>query len=274
MDWSLFNKMITNLSEFPDKIKILSINGVGEPLCHKEICNFIRLAKNTGRIEKIRLITNGVLLSPELNSSLIDAGLDMLWISIEAMSSAGYSEIAGDVNFDKLVENIKDFYSKRRNCNLYIKIVDAGLKNEYEECLFYETFNHYCDYILVEHISNIYCDIQSAMVPINRFTGETLQYYDICDYVFKGISVNADGTCSPCPVDWKGELSLGDLHNNTLQEIWNGDKLRHLQKKILNGDIKNVHACKDCCLYLNAKSSITDIISLSKCRKEILEKLT
>lgn len=273
MDRGLYEKMISDLSQFPDKIKVLSINGVGEPLCHKDICDFIRLAKDAGRVEKIRLITNGVLLSPELNTSLIDAGLDMLWISVEAMSSEGYREIAGDVDFEKLVENIRDFYSKRRDCKLYVKIVDAGLKDKQEERLFYDTFQHYCDNILVEHISNIYSDVQSAMAPINRFTGEELQYYDICDYMFKGISVNADGTCSPCPVDWKGELLLGDLHENTLWEIWSGDRLRHLQRQILQGDIKSIHACKDCCLYLNAESSIQDIKSLSKCRKGILERL-
>ncbi len=273
MDLALFQKALSDLKQFDDKVKVLSINGVGEPLCNKDICSIVEFAKNSNRFEKIRLITNGVLLSPELNRKLVNAGLDMLWVSIEAMSSEGYLNIAGRVDFEKLVENIKDFYRNKGDCQVYIKIVDAGLKDDEEEKLFYKTFEEYSDRILVEHISNIYADVASTSKRINRFTGEELEYYDICDYMFKGLSLNADGTCSPCPVDWKEELVVGNLNSESLYDIWNGESYNKLRRTVLCGRIKDINACKNCCLYLNAESSIIDIRSLQENREEILSRL-
>ena len=275
---NIFVKFISDLSDFEDNIRVLSINGNGEPMAHNLLPHFISMAKKSNKIDKIRLITNGTLLTSELNSELISAGTDMIWISVEAMSSEKYKQIADvEIDFKKFVDNIRDLYEKRDRCKIYIKIVNVGLENELDRALFFHTFENICDNIMVENITNIYGGFKSISDKtkiLNRFSNQEVEYFDLCDYLFKGISLNADGTCSPCPVDWKHDLVLGDITKNSLFEIWNSEHLKQLRLQFLEGNIKNIPTCKDCYLYLNAQSSIADIKSLCAHRSEVKKRVT
>jgi uncharacterized Fe-S cluster-containing radical SAM superfamily enzyme len=55
--------------------------GLGEPLSHPNIVDMVRQAKALGL--SVELITNATLLDKSLASQLIDAGLDMLWVSLD-----------------------------------------------------------------------------------------------------------------------------------------------------------------------------------------------
>ena len=68
----------------------------------------------------------------------------------------------------------------------------------------------------------------------------------ICAQIFKGIQVQADGEVVPCCVDWERVNVLGNINKNSLFEIWNGERLRKLWIKHLNGNKGKLEPCKDC----------------------------
>jgi hypothetical protein len=55
--------------------------GIGEPLAHHRTLAWIAQAKQLGA--RVELITNGTLLTAATSQALIDAGLDLLWVSID-----------------------------------------------------------------------------------------------------------------------------------------------------------------------------------------------
>ncbi|MGH7589784.1 MAG: SPASM domain-containing protein, partial [Gemmatimonadota bacterium] len=55
-----------------------------------------------------------------------------------------------------------------------------------------------------------------------------------------------DGTVSPCPQDWYGELFLGDARRQTLMEIWNGPAMVDLRKKMRTRDVGCLSPCNGC----------------------------
>jgi len=57
----------------------IQFGGVGEPLCHPSVVDFVRSAAEAGLATE--LVTNGLLLSRDLGLALIDAGLGRLIIS-------------------------------------------------------------------------------------------------------------------------------------------------------------------------------------------------
>ena len=76
-------------------IKLLIFDDYGEPTLHKKLPDMIKYAKDKNVAETIRLVTNGTLLNPTLNPKLIDAGLDQIKISLEAVDEDNYKKISG-----------------------------------------------------------------------------------------------------------------------------------------------------------------------------------
>lgn len=113
MSMELYKKIVDDICGFPDKLRMLRIAQHGEPLLHPELPEMIRYAKEKGVSDFIEIVTNGSKLNPQLNTKLVESGLDRIRISIEAVSAEGYQEIAGTkVDFERMRSNIKDIYAK------------------------------------------------------------------------------------------------------------------------------------------------------------------
>lgn len=73
------------------------------------------LAKSADVAEKIEITTNGSMLNPELNQKLIDAGLDILNISVNGINEAQYKKVCNyEMSFDEYLSNIRDFYERKQ----------------------------------------------------------------------------------------------------------------------------------------------------------------
>jgi len=157
MPMELYRKIIDDICEFPDKLKMLRISQHGEPLLHPELPEMIRYAKQKGVSEFIEIVTNGSKLNPQLNRQLVESGLDRVRISIEEVSEEGYHQIAGvNIDFDQLVANIKDLYEQSEHedggLEIYVKTVDAAVGTKEKEDVFYQLFGGICHKIWIDHI--------------------------------------------------------------------------------------------------------------------------
>ena len=74
-------------------VKVIRVTG-GEPLLRKGCVDFIKALKGVSGIERVTLTTNGVLLQKHLDA-LIEAKLDGLNVSLDALSKARYRELTG-----------------------------------------------------------------------------------------------------------------------------------------------------------------------------------
>ena len=72
--------------------------------------------------------------------------------------------------------------------------------------------------------------------------------------------MNFDGQVSVCCVDWSFGTIVGDLKTNTLDEIWNGEKLRAFRLTHLQGKRSTIPACAKC-QYLRGFSPSRDLDS-------------
>ncbi len=95
MELSTFTETIKDL---PATVERIFFGGIGEPLTHPHILEMIEQAKSTGR--KVEMITNGILLTPDISKALVKLGLNTLWISLDTLERNPSSSIGhtGDVN--------------------------------------------------------------------------------------------------------------------------------------------------------------------------------
>lgn len=252
MSMKLFEKVIDGLAAFPEPLKVMRMNKIGEPLLNKRLPDMIALAKASGRVNYIDLATNGSMFSPELLIRLTKAGLNRLNISLEGVNRNQYAEHAKvDFDFDLLVENIRWFYDHRGTCEITIK-VPGNYLSEHDRQRFLDLFGDYCDRIFIEELAPIWPEFnveQRSGVTVRTDQSQyrqRLKAKEICTYIFYAMAVNADGSVSACCPDWNQKLIIGNLHQQELHEIWNGKPLRQLQLLHLNGKRHDNPVCGTC----------------------------
>ncbi|WP_295749326.1 radical SAM/SPASM domain-containing protein [uncultured Oscillibacter sp.] len=255
MPLPLFEKIVDDLSAFPDKLKLLGVVGNGEPLLNPDFPQMVRYVKDKGIANLVETNTNGSKLNPELNQALIESGLDRIRISVEAVSEEGYLEIAGvNIDLERFIYNIKDLHRRSihagGSCEIYIKTVDAAVDTEEKRALFFRLFESACDKIFIDHVIPLWADWQDIH---DRFSiqkvgvhGQDVQTIQVCPYPFYSLCINSDGMVVLCCADWKRELVVGDLKKQTMMEIWNGEALRTFWIDMLSGHKEPYSMCKKC----------------------------
>lgn len=67
-----------------------------------------------------------------------------------------------------------------------------------------------------------------------------------CENPFYSLAINWNGTVSICCVDWDSQAVVGDLSNQSLADVWNGEQLRRIRELHLSGRASSVGPCTRC----------------------------
>lgn len=255
MPYELFTHIIDDMKRnwTDSKVKKLRLFKIGEPLLHKDVCKMVHYAKKANIAECIEITTNATLLDDKMNLSLIDAGLDILNISVNGINEQQYQETCNyRLSFVEFRKHIAHFYQNSRGkCKIFIKYSDIGYTEE-EKNQFYELFGNICDEIFVETISaTLWQDTNIGDYVKNAHKGIYGQdlsggLKQVCPFLFTTMVINDQGIAHLCCVDWKSEYQLGDLKAESIKEIWNGEKLRRYQRLHLEKKKDAIGICKNC----------------------------
>ena len=113
----------------------LTLSGAGEPLLNPDLCRIIAHAKGHGA--SVMIPTNGTLLRrPELAGAMVETGLNVLIVSIDAATPATYQAIRRQDCFDKIVEGltlIEEAKKEQRRRYPEIRFDVVILKENYRE---------------------------------------------------------------------------------------------------------------------------------------------
>ena len=101
-----FAHIIAGIEEFSPRPSVF-FGGFGEPLAHPEILQMVRTAKQLGA--SVELITNGTMLDAPTARSLIMAGLDRLWVSLDGARPESYADIRLGARLPQVISNLRRF---------------------------------------------------------------------------------------------------------------------------------------------------------------------
>lgn len=250
MPLSLAKKSIDDISAFPEKIKMIRICGGGEPLLSPDLIEIVKYLHDKDCTEKIVLITNGIALKPEISKEIVKY-IDHIIISIEGIDQEQYVKFTNvPIDYEKFYNGIKYLYecTKNEKCTLCLKIHGDAVKEKEQLDQFYQMFSDICDEITVENLVNLYPEVKIHEYKDTKFRFINSDYLEkkVCTQMFKSLQINADGVVVPCCVDWRRDLSLGNINDKSLMDIWNGKELRDLQLKHLNLLKNEIDPCKYC----------------------------
>jgi radical SAM protein with 4Fe4S-binding SPASM domain len=234
MPFSLYTKAIDDLAEFPNRLKALIFAGHGEPLIHPHLVEMVKYAKDERVADRVEIVTNASLLTPERSDRLIAAGLDRLRISVQGISREKYREVSGvNLDFQRFVENINYFYRHKVHTEVYIKIIDIALDNERQRELFHTLFSNISDITAIEYAIPFVAEIDHSRFKTDFSKCKQGHRHEspVCSMPFYMLVLGPDGSVLPC-CNTEIPLPYGNIKENSLAVLWNGDvkrKFLHMQ---------------------------------------------
>lgn len=250
MEYEELVTLANQLLEFPQRLKLIVFSGMGEPLLNKRLPDMIKYLKDNKVADRVEMYSNGSMLDREITHKLIESGLDSLKISLEGLTVEKYKDVCNyDMDFEEFKSNIRYFYNNRKQCKVYIKIIDACLRED-EEKQFYDMFGDMCDEIFIEHLSDcqpLTGDCEGVVNTSVTMYNEPAKVTKVCPMLFYSLYADADCNVYPCvtlglPIDF----SIGSFRNEKLIEMWNGEVIKKLRLKHLSGERNCMPVCKDC----------------------------
>ena len=252
MGMDLFHKILDDLEEFPEPVKVINLYGFGEPLLHPQYAEMAREIKQRGLCRELRCTTNGFLLAPVLNRKLIEAGVDMVRISVEALTEQDYQDICGvKLDMEKFMGNIKDLYqvSRGTNTKVSVKTLNVALKGDADANQFYDRYEPISDYTYIQDTTQAWSEFD-AYVPEGNYEagniGDMKDEDKICSFALTNMAVHSNGSVGVCPQDWKFATEYGNVRDASLKDLWDSGKLKGFRIAHLSGNRRKIPYCRDC----------------------------
>lgn len=250
MRLELFRKIIDDLGEFDRSIKVLRMYKDGEPFLNKNLAKMVAYAKQSGFVDYIDTTTNGSLMTPERLAPVLEAGLDKINISVDGMNREQYLKFTGfDFDFERFVENVKWLYANKGGCEVVVKI-PRDLITEPQKQEFLDILGDYCDRIFIENFAPCWPEFDvEAHTGVKITEGiyqQPIKPTNTCPYIFYSFSVNADGLVSSCFLDWGRKLIVGDVREQSVNDIWHSSKMNALRRQHLEGKRCENPVCSKC----------------------------
>lgn len=105
-----FGRVLGSIAQL-SPIPTVFFGGLGEPLFHQRTVEWIAQAKHIGA--RVEMITNGTMLTEKRSRQIIDAGLDVLWVSIDGATSESYADVRLGAHLPRLLANLARFQKLR-----------------------------------------------------------------------------------------------------------------------------------------------------------------
>lgn len=211
MEEYIFKKIINDLEELKYSDRI-ALYSNNEPLLDLRIFDFSRYMREHLPKARIHMFTNGTLFTMDKFLRLIPF-LDELIID-------NYTE---DLSLIKPVQEIKDFCEKNPK---YIKKVSIVLRKPHE-----------------------FLSTRGGDAPNRKIKKKSTECS--CTLPFQQLVIRPTGEVSLCCNDPLGKCTMGNLREESILEVWHGEKYSHLRKKLACGReyVKHCQYCDFCTIF-------------------------
>ncbi len=246
MTMEIFQRVVDEAKSFINEADLF---GGGEPLLNPHIFDMIAYAKAAGIHTRIH--TNATLLTREKAQALLDSGLDFLSLSFEGYTKEIYEQTRVNAIYEVTIENIRNFLNMKsgggyKKPYTVLQVLRPAPEDQTEEMKagLINMRREFASYAGLDEF---------RVVQVHNYGGKVLcarrgtkARYAPCTFLWYAVFVLWDGTIVPCCVDWWGEYTLGNIRDTSLEQVWNGEKMRYLRATLANGRYQLIPLCREC----------------------------
>lgn len=278
MDPNLFYKMVDDLKEFPEKLKTMRLFLLGEPLMAPALADELDYLMSGGVTERVEITTNAVLLNESKARELLEVAKGhpdvLLYVrySIETIIQERNEKLTGNpVKIEQIRENVRRFQELRDEMGLnahvftYAKMFSV---NEEENREFQRLYQGLADEVGFDILSNN-TNRENGKIDLIAGYQESahLQIRDdlpkVCHFPFMFMQVCADGTAKACCPDYTMDTAIGNIKNESVKDIWNGEKLKNIRRIHLEHRREVIDACRFCQVLSDKESDNLDDVPVT-----------
>ncbi len=260
MDWKTFEKILEFIKKY-DEIKVVVLYHGGEPLLNK---NFYLMASEIKKIRNdifLKTVSNGFAMTKNNCKKLVECKIDQIEFSLDGESLIENNHIRIGSDGKKVIDNINLLIEekkilKSKNPAIYIATtqfirndqvdnVQSGLDIGGPDIPKY----------LIDIFQNRVDGFKATYALQWPHMGTITKYFTIytnpnegtsneCDHLENAITIRWDGDVVPCCYDLTSKLVMGNIKNESLENIWRGSKYSILRKSIQ--DKKFISICRGC----------------------------
>jgi len=236
MSDELFKKIIDDCKEIKPLRIFPFLNG--ELFLDEKILDRIKYINDALPNTEVVIYTNGNLLTADKARKLLELSIGGIVFSLNASNEQKYAELMG-LDYKKTVANIRRFLEIRKEKGkptpVCASIIGEGVNSREELRDFKKQWS-------AEGM-----DVMA--VPFKNWAaklGEPTNVNTPCFRALEQMTILWDGRVSLCCMDNEGEVILGDTKENTIREIWNGERAKSVRKAHLEGLRQTLPLCNVC----------------------------
>ena len=237
MDIKLFKNIIDQAVK--GGTKAITLASRGEPTLHPKLGEMLEYC--SGKFFELKLNTNATKLSDKLIHQILKSNVTNMVFSIDSYTKDEFESIRVKGVFEEVLNNIKKFkeikekFYPESGCET--RVSGVKVNKEQNPKKFREFWQNYVDNVVMVEMENRW-DIYHNPKEIMG-TGS-------CDYVWERMYVWFDGLCNPCDSDYKSELCVGSVKEQSLGDIWKSSKFTELRNAHLNNKRNMMNPCDRC----------------------------
>jgi uncharacterized Fe-S cluster-containing radical SAM superfamily protein len=214
----------------------------GEPLLHKQIVDFVRIAKDAG-IMDVKLNTNAIRLTADKSRELLDAGLDTLVFSVDSAVKEQFEKIRVGAKFDRIVENIERFHAiraaefpeARTRTRIAMVLVDSDQDTEAALGFWRGMVDEFAVRWAIPRLGIYQQDANDSSRP--------------CSLLWERLYIWWDGVVNTCDEDYLSKLTLGRISAEggpSIEELWTGEVMSRYRSVHAQGRKATLSPCTNC----------------------------
>ncbi|MGH7617056.1 MAG: radical SAM protein, partial [Gemmatimonadaceae bacterium] len=262
MDDDLFDKITDEIARHPEVETFVPMLQ-NEPLLDKHIFEKIaRFKRRTAGRVSVELVTNGALLTDEHIARLRDAELDVLDVSLDALSRDVYERIRIGLDYDTVLAGVERVIAADLpGTSVFVRLVRQR-DNAHEVRAFAGRWRKRGVPVFIYDVTNRTgalddFDASLRVPPRAGFAAmaeaakrqASRAWLGHCPIPFASASVLHNGDVLMCTHDWARDEVIGNLRDHTLAELWNGDRMREIRALVSERRYEAIPACRQCSLW-------------------------
>lgn len=244
MDYEAYIKIIDEIAD--KEVKFIRFTGDGEPMLHKRFMDMVDLAKQKTKIPLV-LTTNGSLLNPVRAGQLLDLGLDVIDVSLDAFTKEKYNVVRKGGNYHEVLGNLHQLLAlrarKKSKTRVMVNMIRQNLvADEVED--FQKYWEPLVDFVIIRNLHT--ATKQVNQIEVDKKMQRDQPERHPCAHLWKRLTIDFSFNVKFCAHDWYDETILSKLGPDGIAGIWFSNRLREIRKSHLDNDYRQVSVCANC----------------------------
>jgi MoaA/NifB/PqqE/SkfB family radical SAM enzyme len=242
MDPAIHSRIVEQTRPWRDRLWVFRYAADGESLLHPNFADFVEETKAAG-IGPVDLTTNAMSLDEPTMRRLLQAPIDLIDVSLDALSRETYEKIRKRGKYDVVVANLRRLIELRDELGAPTRILTSIIRQSeaMEEVeAFQEFWGPHVDEVLVRGLNT-----DLGIVNVKQTYFRDIERWP-CPQFWKRVTLNHLGEIRFCVEDWFNRGIVGNVVDHTIAEVWRSEAYQEFRRLHSTGRWNELRLCNGC----------------------------